>query len=262
MKDRIDIEVINHVADVRLIRTDKMNALDDAMFDALLEAGEHLRERNDVRAIVISGEGRAFCAGLDLGNFEAMANGTRNFDLAERTHGPANSAQFAVLQWRQMPVPVIGAIHGVAFGGGFQLAMGPDIRIAHPDTKLSIMEIKWGLVPDMGGMLLLRDLVRPDVAGELTYTGRMFSGTEARDMGLVTAVNDDPHAEAMSLAREIAEKNPDAIRAAKRLLSICDDTIVGRVLAAEASEQEKLVSSPNQIEAVRAAQERRVANFT
>jgi len=159
MRDRVDIQINDHVADVRLIRSEKMNALDPAMFEALEEAGRSLRASPDVRAIVISGEGTAFCAGLDLGTFETMAKGlAAGADLTARTHGPANLAQHVVWQWRSIAVPVIAAVHGVAYGGGLQLVLGADVRIVHPDTKLSVMEIKWGLVPDMGGVKLLRDL--------------------------------------------------------------------------------------------------------
>ncbi|MDF8332206.1 crotonase/enoyl-CoA hydratase family protein [Novosphingobium cyanobacteriorum] len=261
MNDRIRVSVADHVAEVRLVRSDKMNALDGAMFDSLLAAGTQLRARADVRAIVLSGEGRAFCAGLDLSQFEAMAQRGADLSFIERKHGFANMAQQVVLQWRQMPVPVIAAIHGVAFGGGLQLALGADIRVVHPAARLSIMEVRWGLVPDMGGILLLRDLIRPDVAADLIYSGRQFDGQEALALGLATRVSEDPGSAAVDLAKSIAGNSPDAIRAAKRLLLIDDPALTQRILSAEADEQRALVSRPNQIEAVRAAQEGRVAQF-
>lgn len=261
MNDRVVVDVADHVAHVRLVRTDKMNALDSAMFDALVEAGDTLRARKDVRAIVLSGDGRAFCAGLDLQNFSDMAQGEAHMDLVSRTHGAANAAQHAVLQWREMPVPVIAAVHGVAFGGGFQLMLGADMRFVHPAVKMSIMEIKWGLIPDMGGMWLLPDMLRPDMLADLTYSGRTIAGDEALTLGLATRVCDDPRAEALLVAREIANKSPDAIRAAKRVLGIGDSAIKERVLMAESVEQAALMSRPNQVEAVLSSQEGRVPVF-
>ena len=185
MNDRVTVSLDRGVADVRLVRADKMNALDDAMFEALIATGERLKTEPGLRAVVLSGEGRAFCAGLDMGSFGRMAQAPRTADaprdggLAARTHGIANRAQYAVWVWREIPVPVIAAIQGVAFGGGFQLALGADMRFLAPDARMSIMEIKWGLVPDMAGTQLMRHLVREDMVRELTYTGRIFSGEEA-----------------------------------------------------------------------------------
>src|SRR5271167_3432937 len=164
MEQRVSVNIQNGVADVCMVRADKMNALDDAMFAALVDTGERLKEEKGVRAVVLSGEGRAFCAGLDMGNFAKMASGERRggsglVDLP-RTKGGANRAQQTVMVWREIPVPVIAAVHGVAFGGGFQLTLGADIRIVAPDTKLAILEMKWGLVPDMAGLVLLRGLLR------------------------------------------------------------------------------------------------------
>ena len=256
MKDRVSIHVTDGVADVRMIRADKMNALDEAMWDGLIEAGDVLRGDARVRAVVLSGEGRAFCAGLDMGRFEAMNNkgeqiaGTR--DLRARTHGIANKPQWAAWQWREMPVPVIAAIHGVALGGGFQIALGADIRYATPDARFSVMELKWGLVPDVAGTQLMRHLAREDVVRELTYSARVFSAPEAKEYGFVTRICDDPRAEALALAREIAGRNPHAVRAAKRLLNaaVLADPLEG--LQAESDEQIRLMGSRNQIEAVQA----------
>lgn len=265
MQGRIEITMEDGVADVRLVRTDKMNALDHAMFDALVEAGEKLKADPKVRAVVLSGEGRAFCAGLDMGNFAQMAKGpgqsTVARDLLPRTNGPANRPQYAVWVWREMPVPVIAAVHGVAFGGGFQLALGADMRYVTPDVKMSVMEIKWGLVPDMAGTQIMRHLAREDIVRELTYTGRVFTGEEAFSMGLATRVVADPRAEALAVAREIASKSPDAIRASKRILN--DATIVSPLegLTQESVEQKKLIGSPNQIEAVMANVEKRAPRF-
>jgi enoyl-CoA hydratase/carnithine racemase len=267
MQDRVTIDITDGVADVRLVRTDKMNALDMAMFEALVAATERLSKEKGLRAVVLSGEGRAFCAGLDMGRFAAMNEGGGNGipggdkrDLTIRTHGQANFAQQAVWGWRQLPVPVIAAVHGIAYGGGFQLALGADMRYAAPDTKLSIMEVKWGLVPDMAGTPILATLMRDDVLRELTYTGRVFSAEEGLSYGLVTRVCDDPRAAALDTARDIAAKNPDAIRAAKRMLNNLS-VDPGPALMAESIEQQKLIGSPNQLEAVRANMEKRAPRF-
>lgn len=271
MTDRITMTVDKGVADVRLVRTDKMNALDDAMFEALVTTGEKIKADKSIRVVVLSGEGRAFCAGLDMGNFGRMADGSRgdgsarpqnsNLGLDSRTHGIANRAQYAVWVWREIPVPVIAAVHGVAFGGGFQLALGADIRYVAPDTKMAVMEIKWGLIPDMAGTQIMRHLAREDVVRELTYTGRIFSGVEAKEYGFATRVCDDPRADALALAREIANKSPDAIRAGKRLLNEAVITDPKSGLIQETVEQVALIGSKNQIEAVMSNMQKREANY-
>ena len=270
MSDRVTVEVLdNGVADVRLVRSDKMNALDDAMFDALVSTGEELKARSDIRAVVLSGEGRAFCAGLDMGRMQSMTSGdgtggSRTVDelVKGRTAAGANRAQQACYVWREVPVPVIAAVHGVAFGGGFQLALGADLRIVTPDARLAVLEIKWGLVPDMSGVVLMRGLVRDDVARELTWTGRVFSGEEAVAMGLATRVSSNPHEDALALAREIAGKNPHAIRAGKRLMNLAQsDATIDTVFLEETREQVALIGSPNQIEAVMANLEKRDPAF-
>jgi enoyl-CoA hydratase/carnithine racemase len=265
MADLVTISVEQGVADVRLNRVDKYNALSPDMFQTIIAAGESLAERRDVRAVVLSGNGRGFCAGLDMGSFQGMAEresgGGGTGGLLERDDRPENHAQRPAYVWKRLPVPVIAAIHGVAFGGGCQIALGADIRFAAPDAKLSVMEIKWGLIPDMSATQTLRDLVPLDVAKELTFTGRILSGTEAKELGLVTHVADDPLAAAMALAREIAGKSPDAIRAGKRLLeeSWRAEERVG--LELESSLQTELIGSPNQIETVKANFEKREPEY-
>jgi len=258
------------VVELQLARADKMNALDPAMFDALIEAGEALRSDTAVRAVVISGQGKAFCAGLDMASFERMGQdaasavlgaGAVGTDLSVRTHGISNAAQYVAMVWREVPVPVIAAVHGVAFGGGLQVALGADIRIVAPDTRLSVMEIKWGLVPDMGGMLLMRELARSDVVRELTFTGRIFSGEEALQLGFATRLAADPLAEALRIARDIAGKSPDAIRAGKRLLNAAHMHSAADLLIAESVEQKALIGGANQKEAVQANIERRPPRF-
>ena len=267
MEERVSISISEGVADVRLVRADKMNALDQAMFEALVAATDRLSKDKSVRVVVLSGEGRAFCAGLDMGRFAAMKEkggngipGGENRDLTKRTHGQANFPQQAVWGWRQLPVPVIAAVHGVAFGGGFQLSLGADMRFLSPDARMSVMEIKWGLVPDMAGTPILASLVRDDILRDLTYTGRIFSAQEAMTYGLATRICDDPRAAALDVAREIAGKSPDAIRAAKRLLNNLS-VDPGPALLAESVEQQKLIGSANQTEAVRANLEKRAPKF-
>ncbi len=264
MNDRVAVRIENGIADVRLARGDKMNALDQAMFDALIEAGENLARERGLRAVVISGEGRAFCAGLDMASFAKLgAGGIPDADkLEKRTHGVCNRFQRPVWVWRELPVPVIAAVHGVAYGGGFQLMLGADMRYAAPDARFSIMEIKWGLVPDMCGTQLLRHLAPDDVVRELTYTGRVFAADEAKQYGLVTRIVDDPYAAAHETAREIAAKSPDAIRAAKRLLNAARTCDAETGLIAEAREQQALIGSPNQLESVFANLQKREPRFT
>lgn len=267
MSQRVSVNMVDGVADVRLSRPDKMNALDDEMFGALVSTAAELDADPAVRCVVMHGEGRAFCAGLDMGNFARMAGGggggggSSTQRLGERTHGIANRAQQAVWGWRQLRAPVIAAVHGVAFGGGFQLMLGADIRIATPDARLAILEAKWGLIPDMAGTAIMRHLAREDVIRELTYTARIFSGAEAVGFGFVTRVADDPLAAAMELAREIAAQSPDAVQAAKRLYNDLPDRSEHDALVAESVVQGGLISSPNQIEAVKAGLEKRKANF-
>jgi phage tail sheath protein FI/enoyl-CoA hydratase/carnithine racemase len=265
MNDRVVIHLDNEgVADVRLNRADKMNALDSAMIEGILAAQDQLRAEPRLRAVVLHGEGRAFCAGLDLSRFRSMAaeETGRGYTLADRTHGIANAPQQTAWGWRDLPVPVIAAVHGVAFGGGLQIALGADIRCVTSDVKLSVMEIKWGLVPDMAGIALLRELVRGDVARELTYSGRIINGDEAVRLGLATWAGSDPLAQARELARSIARRSPDAIRAAKRLLNRSADADAAALLVTESREQERLMGSPNQIEAVRAEMEQRPPEFS
>jgi len=259
--DRVSIDLgDNGVAQVRFTRGDKMNALDPAQFEAVIEAGAALREMKGLRVAVVSGEGRAFCAGLDL---SSMASGGSNptVDLATRTHGNSNRAQEAAMTWRKCPVPVIAAVHGVCFGGGLQIASGADIRVVHPATRMAVMEMKWGLVPDMAGYALWRGLVRDDVLRELTYTNREFSGAEALGLGFATMLDDDPLARATALAETIAFKNPQAIRGAKRLFHVMREEGEDAILMAESVEQDAIIRKPNQVEAVMAEMQKRAPVF-
>ncbi len=263
-KDLVTIALADGVADVRLNRPDKYNALSPEMFRAIVAAGDQLAEAKDVRAVVLSGNGRGFCAGLDMESMAGLSDGGSGDSntLLGRDERPENFAQRPAMVWKRLPVPVISALHGVTYGGGAQIALGTDIRVASPDTKMSIMEIKWGLIPDMSISQTLRDIVPLDVAKELTMTGRILSGEEARELGLVTRVEEKPLEYALSMAHEIAGKSPDAIRASKQLLETVwhADERVG--LALESSLQTELIGSANQIEAVKANFEKRAPNFT
>ncbi|MET0245535.1 MAG: crotonase/enoyl-CoA hydratase family protein [Sphingomonas sp.] len=256
-EQRVTIAIKGGVADVRLTRADKMNALDPAMFEAIVAGIAELDAAPGLRAVVLSGEGRAFCAGLDMAS---MASGGSGIDIMTRTAGPANIVQQVAWGWRALKVPVIAAIHGVAFGGGLQIASGADIRITAPDTRLSAMEMKWGIVPDMAGFALWRGLVRDDALRELVYTAREFDAAEGERLGFVTRIAADPHAEALALAQTIAGRNPDAIRAAKRLANHEGDA--ASMLMAESVEQKALMRSPNQVEAVMANLQKRAPAFT
>ncbi len=261
MSDRVTVSRDESgVADVRLSRPDKLNALDLAMFEALVETGGDLAGDASLRAVVLSGEGRAFSAGLDVMSFAQRAPGGRSL-LDLYGEGPATWAQQAAYTWMQLPVPVVAAVHGVCFGGGLQIALAADVRFVAPDARLSVMEIKWGLVPDMTGTQTLRRLVRLDVARELTYTGREVRGTEAVELGLATHLSDDPHAAALELAREIAGRSPSAIRAAKRLLDQSGVVPPAEGLALEAALQRTVMGGPNQVEAVRSNVEKREPRF-
>ncbi len=265
MSDRITITMLEDgIADVRMVRAEKMNALDAAQWAALVDTIDELKAMAGLRVVVLSGEGRAFCAGLDLSSLQGDRDpgaSSAGGSLADRTKGIANNAQYAAWGWRELPVPVIAAVHGVAFGAGSQIMAGADIRIVHPDTRIAIMEMKWGLVPDVGGMPLWRTQVADDVLRELIYTNREFSGTEAHALGFATHVADDPHAKAMELARIIANKNPHAVRGAKRLCNLMATASDAELLQAESDEQLKVIRTPNQMESVMAEMQKRKPNF-
>ncbi len=265
MNDRVKITMLEDgIADVRMTRVDKMNALDPAQWSALVDAIDQLNAMPGLRVVVLSGEGRAFCAGLDLASMQGDRDpgaSSAGGSLADRTRGIANNAQYAAWGWRELPVPVIAAVHGVAFGAGSQIMAAADIRIVHPETRIAIMEMKWGLVPDVAGMPLWRTQVRDDVLREMIYTNREFNGVEAKEMGFATHVAEDPHAKAMKLARIIANKNPHAMRGAKRLCNLMGDASDAELLQAESDEQIKVIRTPNQMEAVMAEMQKRKPNF-
>ena len=264
-RDRVSIVVSDGVADVRMTRADKRNALDGDMFLGLAEAGEWLKTATAARVAVLSGEGSSFCAGLDFATMGALAGGGERpaaGNPGEMSDGRiTHLGQQVCWVWQEVPVPVIAAVHGHALGGGIQVALGADIRIVHPDTQMSVREVHWGLVPDMTGTLMLAQLVRADVAKELVFTARVFDGREGHALGLVTRLSETPYDDAMELARDIAGRSPDAVRGAKRLLNGLLHREAAEQFAAERSVIGSLVGRPNQIEAVMSNFEKRPPAF-
>lgn len=260
---RTTTEIRDHVAHVTLTRGDKMNGVDMAMAEAIVAAGDALCGNDDIRAVVLSGEGRAFCAGLDVASFAQLAAGDPHARIMPRLEGKnTNLFQEVAMVWRRVPVPVIAALHGVAFGAGFQLALGADIRIAHPECQLSVMEMKWGLIPDMGGMVLMPQLMNSDVIRRMTYSAEPVPATQALTWGCVTELAEDPLAAARQMAETIAKKSPSAVRAAKRLIAVAESGAgEDAVLMAESQEQADLIGKPHQMEVIAANMARRAPDF-
>jgi enoyl-CoA hydratase/carnithine racemase len=259
-EQRVGVVVADHVATVTLTRAEKHNALDIPMFEQIIAAADGLATSTGVRAVVLHGDGPSFCSGLDVVSIMASGNGLDG--LVERVSGDVpNWFQRAAHAWLELPMPVIAAVHGTCFGGGLQIALGADIRVAAPATRLSVMEVKWGLVPDMSITRTLPRLVGIDVAKELTFTGRVFDGAEAARLGVVTRLADDPLAAAHELATQIAGRSPDAVRAAKRLYDESWTGDAASTLALEAELQLGLIGSPNQLAAVAAGFSKEPAEF-
>lgn len=259
---RVSVEIKDHVALVTLTRGDKMNAVDIEMAEAIVAAGERLKGDVEIRAVVLAGEGRAFCAGLDVMNFAKFAGTDPHELVMPRTHGEANLFQEVALVWRKVPVPVIAALHGNVFGAGLQLALGADYRFAHPETKLAVMEMKWGLVPDMGGMVLMPALVRSDVMRRLVYTAEQVGAEQALGYGLVSELANNPLEAAQKMAQTIAGKSPSAIRSAKRLMSFAESNLSpADVLIEESREQAGLIGNADQMEQIAANVQKRAAKF-
>lgn len=269
--DRVRIETDGHVAHVILARPEKMNAIDGAMFSSLVAAGDAVAADPTVRAVVLRGEGRSFCAGLDLGSFSAMADQDAEGASPDQTAGgivdrlpgrPTNLFQEAAHVWHALPQPVVAALHGHVLGGGLQIALGADIRFCAPDATLSVMEMRWGLLPDMTGPQTLVRLCGLDIAKELVLTARRIDGATAASLGLVTHVSEDPVADATALATEIAGRNPEAVRGAKALLNAAGSRPLQESLVDESRRMAALIGSPNQVEAVMAEMEGRPPRFT
>ena len=265
-EDRVTISIEDGIADVRMNRADKRNALDNAMFTSLAAAGDYLKTLSELRAVVLSGDGASFCAGLDFGSFQAMAQGSSgqggSVNAGAMSDGRiTHLAQQVCWVWQEVPVPVIAAVHGHALGGGMQIALGADIRIVHPDTQLSVREVHWGLIPDMTGTLMLSRLVRPDIVKDLVFSARVFSGAEGFELGVVTRLSKTPQADAMDLAQEIAGRSPDAVRGAKKLITLMANDGAAQQFAAEREVIGKLIGGANQVEAVMSHFEKRPPKF-
>jgi len=265
MSERVTVSITDGIADVRFNRADKRNALDGEQFAAIEAVGEELKHTPGLRVVVLSGEGESFCAGLDFSMFSGMAGDGERESQGNPGDLPdgriTHRGQQICWVWQELAVPVIAAVHGHALGGGFQIAMGADIRIAHPDTKWSVREVHWGLVPDMTGTFMLSRLIRSDIARELTYTARMVDGREAYDIGLCTRLSDQPYVDAMALAREIAGRSPGAVQGSKAAFN--------HLFAEGAAEQFELerrligeqIGTKNQIEAIMSNMEKRAPDF-
>lgn len=269
MSERVIVSINDGIAEVRFNRPDKRNALDREQFAAIAEAGESLKTAEGVRVVVLVGEGESFCAGLDFAMFSGLAGGEPADDQGDRGNPGVvadgritHLGQQVCWVWQELPMPVIAAVHGHALGGGFQIAMGADIRIGHPGTKWSVREVHWGLVPDMTGTFVLSRLVRSDIARDLTYTGRVIDGREAYELGLVTRLSDSPYDDAMALAQEIAGRSPGAVRGAKALFNRMFTEGAAEQFAMEREVIFDQIGTANQIEAVMANMERRAPDFS
>jgi enoyl-CoA hydratase/carnithine racemase len=265
-EDRVTISIEDGIADVRMNRADKRNALDNAMFTSLAAAGDYLKTLSELRAVVLSGDGASFCAGLDFGSFQAMTQGSSgqggSVNAGAMSDGRiTHLAQQVCWVWQEVPGPVVAAVHGHALGGGMQIALGADIRIVHPDTQLSVREVHWGLIPDMTGTLMLSRLVRPDIVKDLVFSARVFSGAEGFELGVVTRLSKTPQADAMDLAQEIAGRSPDAVRGAKKLINLMANDGAAQQFAAEREVIGKLIGGANQVEAVMSHFEKRPPKF-
>lgn len=261
MADRVTVAIADGIADVCLNRPEKHNAVDRAMFDALQETAESLSRDRSLRAVVLHGNGEHFCAGIDISVFQGGVDSIDPASMGPAATSPANYFQRAAWLWRDLPVPVIAALHGAVFGAGLQIALGADLRIASDTARLSVMEIKWGIIPDMGASVALPALMSYDRALELTWSGRKVSGAEAATIGLVTRTDDDPLAASLVTAREIASRSPDAVRAAKSLYKEAWSGRDAALLKREAELQMAVMSAPNQKEAVLANMQGREPDF-
>lgn len=267
MTEAVIVESSRGIVTVSLNRPEKRNAIDGEIIDGLLGAIESIKADRSARVVVLTGAGDGFCAGLDMANMGDMLSGDLTADSAadaydELSPAGANRVQQLGWGWQELPIPVIAAVHGAAMGGGLNLALGADIRVVAPDAKLGFVEISFGLLPDMSATQSLRHLVGLERMKELILTGRRFTGVEAYDYGLAATLSTDPLEDALAIARTIAGRNPDAVRAAKKLLNDAVFSSTHDGLVAESNCSRELLGTPNQIEAVMSTFERREANFT
>lgn len=261
MSECINIAIRNHVAEVTLDRASKLNALDLEMFSGLGEAAESIANDPSIRAVVLSGAGGNFSAGIDLAVLSELSEEQVAKMFVPIAPSAANFFQRAAYAWRELAVPVICAIEGVTFGGGLQIALGADVRYASKEASFSIMESKWGLIPDMGLSTTLRHLMSPDQVKELAWSARVIDSAEAKRLGLVTAVVEDPQKAARQLAAECVSKSPDAIRGIKALVNHAWQVSDVDALGLEVTLQRDIIGKSNQVEAVMANIEKRRAKF-
>jgi len=241
---RVLLSVEGGIARVRLNRADKRNALDLAMFESIAATQRKVAADRTVRVVILEGAGEDFCSGLDVKS--VMFNRGAMIRLGWKwLPWRANLAQQAGIGWRRMSVPVIAAIHGRCWGGGLQIALGADFRIAHPAASLSVMEGKWGLIPDMGGTLALRDLLSRDQAMYLAMTAEVLDAVSARRLGLVTATDAAFEKAATALAERLLERSPAALAAVKRLYRKGWNCPEGATLARETFYQWQVLQSAN-----------------
>ena len=253
MSERVTVDIHDRIARVTLNRPDKHNAIDRAMFEALIDSGERLSSNRAIRAVLLTGAGENFCAGIDVsifGKSDTPPFGAR--DLQPRDDSGANFFQCAALVWRRLPVPVIAAVRGVAFGAGLQIAMGADLRFAAADSRWSVMEAKWGIIPDMGLSVTANGVVRCDRLKKLAFTAAIIDGREAQQQGFVTEIHDEPLDAALALAQELSMRSPDAIRAVKSLVNAISKESEAAALRRESTLQAALLGAPNQVEAITA----------
>jgi enoyl-CoA hydratase/carnithine racemase len=248
--ERVTLALENGIAHVTLNRPGKRNALDMAMFKALDATSRALRKDRTIRAVIVGGKGEDFCSGLDVKSMLNSKSSALRL-LAKWLPGRSNLAQRVSTNWRRIPAPVIMAVHGRCWGGGLQIALGADFRIASQDATLSVMEGKWGLIPDMGGNLALREIVARDVAMKLTMTAEVITARQALDVGLITAIADDPLAAAATLASQLADRSPDAIAAAKKLYHRSWFGPERKMLARESFYQVRILAGKNRLRAIR-----------
>lgn len=261
MNDRLKLSMDGHVAVVMLNRPEKYNALDLRMFEALGEAADSLAKEPRLRAVVLHGAGGNFCAGIDITVFTDPGVRIDESLMAPIAPSAANLFQRAAYAWRELPVPVVCALNGITFGGGLQIALGADLRYSSADAQFSIMESKWGLIPDMSISTTLRGLVRPDHVKELAWSARIFEATEAVQLGIVTGIHDDPLAAARNTAEQCAARSPGAVRGIKTLVNEAWQLSEAEALALEARLQFGLIGSADQAEAVRANLDKRKPVF-
>lgn len=263
MSDTVLLKREGHIAEVRLNRPEKHNAVDLSVFEGLAEIGEELRADTSLRAVILTGEGENFCSGIDTSLFAGGLSpkdiNSRILDVPEGE--VANAFQKPAYVWQEIDVPVIAALQGATYGAGTQIALGADFRLAAPNTRLSVMEIKWGIIPDMSLTRTLPRLVRSDIAKELIFTGRIVEAEEAAQIGLITRIAEDPRQAAFEMAELICSKNPDAIRRGKRLMNESWTASAEESLRLEAQLQTELLGTPNQMEAIFANLQKRAPNF-